>query len=447
MVGGLDESSQAPAVRSDQARVGPLAGVRVIDFSQAVAGPFSGRLLADLGADVIKIEPPTGDLARALTPIGDGEFSAMFNHANAGKRSVVIDLKTSQGLEIARRLVASADVVLENFTPGVMERLGLAYEMLEKLRPGIIMCSVSSFGQYGSYSGYVGADPVGQAMSGMVAMTGDPERTPSLVTNGVADTSTGTHGALAIVAALLQRERTGEGCHLDVSMCDVMLFMDCCNVPVSAATRGAAPMERSGPHNLVVSPYGVFQASGGYVLIEAWGEGEKSLWGRLCRVMGRPELIDDPDYRTNQDRIRNREAVTATIEAWLATLPRDEAMRQLHAARVVAAPVLTPYEALTHTVARDRDMVASVKAGQHDEIDVIANPYRGISWLAPLQAGPLLGADTRTVLSEALGLDSDEISELLDREVVTASEQANEKDIMLPSDRSDDTTERGRHAQ
>ena len=375
---------------------GPLAGTRVIDFTQAVAGPFGGRILADLGADVIKIEPPTGDLARSLAPVGDGRFSAMFQHANAGKRSVVIDLKAPGGLEQAHDLIRDADIVLENFTPGVMDRLGLGYETLEALRPGIIVCSVSSFGQYGSYSQFVGADPVGQAMSGMVAMTGDPGRTPYIVTNGVADTSTGTHAAVAVLGALLQRERTGQGCHLDVSMCDVMLFMDCCNVPLAAATGGEPPMQRSGPHNPTVSPYGVFTARDGYVLIEAWGEGVRSLWGRLCLVMERPELITDPDFATNDARRANRDAVTAVIEGWLATVPRDEAVARLHEGRVVAAPVLDPYEALTHTIAREREMVVPVAAGGHEAIDVIANPYRGASWAMQTRGAPDLGEHSET---------------------------------------------------
>ena len=397
---------------------GPLTGCRVVDFSQAVAGPFAARLLADLGADVIKIEPPSGDLARLLAPVGDGEFSAMFNHANAGKRGVVVDLKTPQGLEIAHGLIRTTDIVLENFSPGVMARLGLGYEQLRALNPSLIMCSVSSFGQYGTYSSFVGADPVGQAMSGMVAMTGDPDRPPFLATNGIADTSTGSHAALSIMAALLQRQRTGQGCHLDVAMCDVMLLMDCCNVPLAAATRGAADLHRSGAHNLTVSPYGVFSASDGYVLIEAWGEGAESLWGRLCAVMGRQELIFDERFQTNAARIANRSAVTAVIEGWLATRSSEEAVDQLHQSRVVASRVLSPYEAVSHPVAKERGMVATVRAGRHDEIDVIANPYRGTSWSMTTRPGPTFGQHTEQVITDELGLSADEVADLRARGVL-----------------------------
>ena len=409
----MSDTALAAEASVSAPRTGPLTGVRVIDFSQAVAGPFAGRLLSDLGADVIKVEPPTGDLSRKLTTVGDGEFSAMFNHANAGKRSIVIDVKAPEGLEIARALVRGADIVVENLAPGVMSRLGLGYDDLIQLTPDLIMCSVSSYGQYGSYSGYVGADPVGQAMSGMVAMTGDPDRPPYMLTTGIADTSTGTHAALAILAALLDRHRTGKGCHLDISMCGVMLLMDCCNVPLALASRGAAPMERSGPHNLTVSPFGVFAAQEGYVLIEAWGEGENSLWGRLCHVMRHPALIDDVEFRTNEARRRNRLAVTALIETWLASMPRDEAMQLLYEARVVAAPVLTPYEAVCHPVATERGMAQTVTVAGHDEIEVLASPYRGVPWGTVTKPSPLHGEHSCDIASGEAGVSVDRVAELV----------------------------------
>lgn len=402
-----------------EAPTGPLAGTRVIDFTRAVAGPFAGRLLADLGADVVKIESVSGDLARALTPVGDHGFSAMFNHANAGKRSIVLDLRSAQGLEIVRTLIASADIVVENFTPGVMAQMTLGYEQLRELNPAIILCSVSSFGQYGTQSGLVGADPVGQAMSGMVAMTGEPDGAPYLVTNGIADTSTGAQAALAIVAALLDRWRTGRGCHLDISMCDVMLFMDCCNAPYAVATEGTIPLERTGRHNLTVSPYGVFSAPDGYVLIEAWGAGAGSLWGRLCTLMERPELIVDPDFASNAARIRNRSRVTEVIEQWLSGRTRDEAITELQRARVVASPVLTPWEATQHVTAQERGMVGRVTTGD-ETYSVINNPHRGTPWPTVVNPGPRHGEHSREVLAELTDLTAEEIVRLVRSGVVRA---------------------------
>lgn len=399
------------------ARSGPLDGIRVVDLTRAVAGPFAGRLLADLGADVVKVESAGGDLARALTPVGEHGFSAMFNHANAGKRSIVLDLRSQEGLAIVRTLIASVDIVVENFTPGVMARMTLGYEKLLEINPAIILCSVSSFGQYGAQSGLVGADPVGQAMSGMVAMTGEPDGAPYLVTNGIADTSTGSHAALAIVAALLDRARTGRGCHLDISMCDVMLFMDCCNVPYAAATEGAVPLERSGRHNLTVSPYGVFTAPDGYVLIEAWGEGAASLWGRLCTLMERPDLIVDRDFASNAARIRNRPRVSEVIEQWLAGRSRDEAIAELQRARVVAAPVLTPWEATQHRTSQERGMVGRVTTGG-ETYSVINNPHRGTPWPLVIGPGPRHGEHSREVLSELIDLGEGEITRLIESGVV-----------------------------
>jgi len=385
----------------------PLLGVRVLDFCQAVAGPFAGRLLADLGADVIKVESTAGDLSRDLTPVGDGSFSAMFNHANAGKRGIAVDLKSLAGKMVALALVQEADVVLENSSPGAINRLGLGYADLSRINPGLVMCSVSSYGQDGSYSRFVGADPVGQAMSGMVHMTGDPDRPPYLVTNGIADTSTGTHAALATTAALFARQQTGQGCHLDISMCDVMLMMDCCNVPLAAATRGEASMERSGAHNLTVSPFGLFAAQDGFVLIEAWGEGASSLWGRLCSVMGRPDLVDAPEFRTNAARVRNRAA-------------REAALAELYRARVVAAPVLSPAEAINHPVARERNMVQTLTHPAAGEVDVISNAYKSTTWQVQATLAPALGEHTRQILQDLVGLQPADIESLLANGVLGA---------------------------
>ncbi len=391
----------------------PLQGVRVLDFCQAVAGPFAGRLLADLGADVIKVETTAGDLSRDLTPVGDGSFSAMFNHANAGKRGIAVDLKSLAGKMVALALVQEVDVVLENSRPGAMDRLGLGYADLSRINPGLVMCSVSSYGQDGNYSSFVGADPVGQAMSGMVHMTGDPDRPPYLVTNGIADTSTGTHAALATTAALFARQQTGQGCHLDISMCDVMLMMDCCNVPLAAATRGEAPMERSGAHNLTVSPFGLFAAQDGFVLIEAWGEGASSLWGRLCSVMGRLDLVEAPDFRTNAARVRNRAAVTGVVESWLGVLPREAALAELYRARVVAAPVLSPMEAINHPVARERNMVQTLTHPAAGDVDVISNAYKSTAWQVRTSLAPALGEHTRQILNDLVGLRQADIESLL----------------------------------
>lgn len=386
----------------------PLAGVRVIELTSAVAGPFAGRLLADLGADVIKVEPPEGDFIRGINLVGGHGFSAMFQHSNAGKRAVTLDLKSEDGRVAALALVRASHVVLENFAPGVMARLGLDYDSLTAVNPSVIMCSVSSYGQTGSHASFVGADPVGLAMSGMTYMTGEPDGPPYMANNGIADTSTGSHAVLAILAALYARTRTGEGTHLDIGMCDVMLTMDCCNVPISAAANGTVDMHRYGNHNRAVTPCGVFAAQDGHVLIEAWGEGPRSLWGRLCSVMERPELIEDPRYRTNAARVEGRDEVTRILEDWLASQTRDEAMSRLNQGRVVAAPVLSPAEVINHAVTRDRRMIQPLDHAGTGTVGVVAAPYKASSWSLSTSLAPERGADTDAVLRHHdLGLPDD----------------------------------------
>lgn len=235
-----------------------LGGIRVLDFSQAIAGPLATRVLASLGADVIKVEIPSGDLVRGMA--SHEGFSAMFAHGNAGKRCVSVDLKSDEGMRIVRELAAQCDVVFENWRPGVAARLGLDYPTLSAGRPELVYCSVSGYGQEGPLHELVGADPAGQAISGMAAMIGDPNEAPYLSTNGIADTSTAVNAALAVVAALFHRERTGFGQHIDIAMSDVMLFMDATNAPLAAARRGAGPaIVRTGRHHPVVAPFGIFR--------------------------------------------------------------------------------------------------------------------------------------------------------------------------------------------
>lgn len=408
----------------DKTETAPLEGIRVIEFAQAVAGPFAGRILADLGADVIKVEPPSGDLVRDLAVVKHDGFSAMFNHANAAKRSMSLDLKTAIGKVLALSLCRGADVVLENSTPGAMERAGLDFSTVSKINPGVVYASVSSYGQTGSHSRFVGADPVGQAMSGMVYMTGEPEGTPYFATTGIADTSTASHAAIGILAALLRRERTNEGCHLDISMCDVMLFMDCCNAPVAAALGGSSGLRPNGAHNMTVSPFGIFACSNGHVLIEAWGQGEDSLWGRLCTVMGRRELITDEDFATNSSRVRHRDEVTAVIEQWLQPLQKDEAMEALYKARVVAAPVLTPDQAVTHQIYSERETVSEVAIDSSRSVGVINAPYRSTGWQQKRALAPIQGGDTYSVLTEWLGLQLNDIHQLAQSGVFGANQRS-----------------------
>jgi CoA:oxalate CoA-transferase len=393
---------------------GILEGIRVVDFTQAIAGPLATRIMAGLGADVIKIEMPAGDLVRWMG-------YEMFGHGNAGKRCVSLDLKSAEGMDLVRRLVAEADVVMENWRPGVAAKLGLDYHSLLELKPDLIMCSVSGYGQSGPLSGIVGADPAGQAISGMAAMIGEAGEAPYVTSNGIADTSTAVNACLTMVAALYHREKTGRGQHIDVAMSDVMLFMDTTNTPVAAARRGTGDIPRTGRHHPVVAPYGVFKATDGYVVIEAWGSGRESLWGRLCAVMGRLDLLDDPRLFDIEERREHLPLVIEIIEDWLATLPsRQEAVDQMVAAGVVAAPILTPDEAVRHPIYADRAMVVDAPDPSRPDgvLPMIRVPYRFSESTVSTVRAPGLGEHNDEVLSEVLGLSADHLADLHSRGVL-----------------------------
>lgn len=408
----------ATGVGAESASASMLAGVRVLDFSQAVAGPLATRVLASLGADVVKVEIPTGDLVRGMA-VHEG-FSAMFAHSNGGKRGISVDLKSDEGMGIVRALSTVCDVVFENWRPGVAARLGLDYAALSAGRPELIYCSVSGYGQEGPLRSLVGADPAGQAISGMAAMTGEPDSAPYLTTNGIADTSTAVNAALAIVAALYHRSQTGLGQQIDIAMSDVMLFMDATNVPLAAARRGAGPpIPRTGLHHPVVAPYGVFRGTDGYVVIEAWGSGPDSLWGRLCRVMGREELIDDPRFLGIGERRANLDELVPIMEDWLATVPtRQEAVDRLVAAGVVAAPVLTPEEAVAHPLYVERGMVPEGSHPVLGSVPLVRVPYRFSGAEVTTARGPALGEHNDEVLSELLGYDEAVLADLHTRGIL-----------------------------
>jgi CoA:oxalate CoA-transferase len=406
-----------------------LEGVRVLDFSQAIAGPLATRVLASLGAEVIKVEIPTGDLVRAMA--AHEGFSAMFAMGNAGKRGVSLDLKSADGMRIVRELAAVSDVVFENWRPGVAARLGLDHETLSKGRPELIYCSVSGYGQEGPLRELVGADPAGQAISGMAAMIGEPDEAPFLTTNGIADTSTAVNAAFAVVAALYHRERTGEGQQIDIAMSDVMLFMDATNVPLAAARAGAgAPIERTGRHHPVVAPYGIFKGVDGYVVIEAWGSGDDSLWGRLCRVMGREDLTDEPRFFGIGERRANLPELIGIIEGWLATVPtRQEAVDQLVAAGVVAAPVLTPEEAVAHPLYASRGMLETVAHPVLGSVPMVRAPYVFSGADVLTERGPALGEHNEAVLRDVLGYGPEAIADLTERGVLHRG-----SDLDVPAD-------------
>jgi crotonobetainyl-CoA:carnitine CoA-transferase CaiB-like acyl-CoA transferase len=315
-----------------------LDGYKVIDFSQVLAGPTVTRLMAEMGAEVIKIElPPGGDRSRHLPYLRDGR-SGYFVQQNRGKKSVCIDLKNPVGYEIVRELVSAVDVMVENFAPGVIARHGLGYETVSALNPRLVMCSISLCGQTGPSSYKPGFDHIGASLAGVLDMTGEADGPPLLNTMGIGDISTGVHGLSAVLAALLYRERTGKGQWVDVSLVDTYFHYHDLSAQAFSLSRGAIKPRRSGGHHYMVTPGGIFKSRDGYVFVVALDH----QWPDLCRAMGRSELADDPRFKTIAARTQNAAEVIKIIEDWLQAQESDEAaLRRLDEYRVPNAPVLS----------------------------------------------------------------------------------------------------------
>ena len=290
----------------------PLAGIKVVELARILAGPWAGQTLSDLGADVIKVEAPEGDDTRRWGPPfidRDGEKSAAYFHAtNRGKRGITCDFRTPDGQETVRRLVADADVVIENFKVGGLTKYGLDYESLRKVNPRLIYCSITGFGQTGPYAHRAGYDFIIQGMAGLMSVTGEPDGQPQKVGVAVTDVFTGVYAATAILAALVQRGRTGEGQHIDMALLDVATSI-MANQAMNYLVSGKAPTMMGNAHpNL--APYAVFDCADGWIILAT---GNDAQYQRLCAILGLDDMAKAPDFLTNADRIANRVEMTARI--------------------------------------------------------------------------------------------------------------------------------------
>lgn len=297
----------------------PLAGIKVIELARILAGPWAGQTLADLGADVIKIEAPEGDDTRRWGPPfidRDGDRSAAYFHAtNRGKRSVICDFRTPEGQEVVRKLVADADVVIENFKVGGLAKYGLDWPSLQQLNPRLIYCSITGFGQTGPYAHRAGYDFIIQGMAGLMSVTGEADGQPQKVGVAVTDVFTGIYAATAILAAVIQRGVTGKGQQIDMALMDVATAI-MANQNMNYLATGKAPAKMGNAHpNL--APYAVFDCADGWIILATGNDGQ---YRKLCAILGIDALADAPDYLTNADRIRNRvaltEALTAATKRW-----------------------------------------------------------------------------------------------------------------------------------
>ncbi|HMR33375.1 MAG TPA: CaiB/BaiF CoA-transferase family protein [Geminicoccaceae bacterium] len=391
----------------------PLAGIRVLDLTNVLAGPFACYQLAVMGAEVIKVEVPgTGDLARQLGADPDLNRKLMgvsFLAQNAGKRSVTVNLKSAAGKEVFRRLVATADAVVENFRPGVMDRLGLGYDELCRLKPDIVYCAISGFGMDGPLRDNPAYDQIVQGLSGVMSVTGTPETAPLRVGYPVSDTMGGITAAFAIAAALVQKERTGKGERIDVSMLEATLVAMGWAVS-NWLIAGVRPMPM-GNENATAAPSGAFRTGGGLLNIAA---NKQEQFEALCRLVGRPELAGDPRFAGREDRKRHRFELRAALEEALAARSAAQWAPDLNAAGIPAGEVLDVPEVLGHPQVVERGLVRRFGdvPGVGRDIAVVRAGFRLAGGdPVPDRPPPPLGIDNDAILAE-LGYGEAAVEEL-----------------------------------
>ncbi|MGO4620352.1 CaiB/BaiF CoA transferase family protein [Ensifer sp. 2YAB10] len=382
----------------------PLKGIRVLELARILAGPWIGQTLADLGADVIKVESPAGDDTRTWGPpfvAGEGgeKLDAAYFHAcNRGKRSVVLDFTTEEGQEAVRRLAAQSDVLLENFKVGGLTKYGLDYESLKKVNPRLIYCSVTGFGQDGPYAHRAGYDYIVQGMSGIMDLTGEPDREPQKIGVAFADIFTGLYGVIAVQAALAQRERTGEGQQIDMALLDCMTGV-LANQALNFLVSGKAP-RRLGNAHPNIAPYQVFPTSDGHLIVAV---GNDRQFVKFCTLLGRAELATDERYLTNALRVQNRDTLTPELAAETAKIERDTLLKLLEDAGVPGGPINTVADVFADPQIEHRQMrVDTPHSGAAAGTSPgVRTPIRFSAAELALDRGvPRLGEHTDEVLAE-----------------------------------------------
>lgn len=406
--------------------IAPLTRLRVLDMSRILAGPWAAQTLADLGAEVIKIERPgSGDDTRSwgppfLTDTGGNETSeaAYFQSANRGKKSVTVDIARSEGQDIVRALAAKSDILLENYKVGGLARYGLGYDDLKALNPGLVYCSITGFGQTGPYASRAGYDFLIQAMGGMMSVTGEaddrPGGGPQKIGVALTDILTGLYTTIAALAAISLREEIGTGQHIDMSLLDVTAA-SMANQALNFLISGTAPGRMGNAHPNIV-PYQAFATADHHVIVAV---GNDAQFSRFCEVGGRPELAADPRYADNAGRVRNRDELLPILEDMLCSMPRADWLDRLEAVGVPCGPINDLEQLFDDPHVQSRERRIELPHSLAGTVPQVANPIRySDADLSYTHAAPTLGQHTDEVLGELLAMSKEDIASLRDHGII-----------------------------
>ncbi|WP_454017130.1 CaiB/BaiF CoA transferase family protein [Azospirillum sp. Marseille-Q6669] len=398
---------------------GPLSHVRVLELSRVLAGPWAAQTLADLGADVIKVERPgAGDDTRAWGPPWAGEESAYFLSTNRGKRSITIDFERPEGQELVRKLAAQADVVIENFKVGGLVKYGLDYDSLKAINPGLVYCSITGFGQDGPYAKRAGYDFMIQGMGGLMSITGQPDAEagggPVKVGVAVTDVFTGLYATIGVLGALSHRDRTGEGQWVNLALLDVQVAV-LANQAMNYLVGGKAPQRLGNAHPNIV-PYQAFATLDGHIILAVGNDGQ---FAKFCQVAGRPELAQDPRYATNPARVANRKELVPILELLLEQRTSRDWLSALEAVGVPCGPINDVSQVFADPHVQARHIHQDLPHPTAGTVPTVASPIRYSA--TPIEhtvAPPTLGQHTDAVLEQALGLCAADIAALREKGVV-----------------------------
>jgi len=390
---------------------GPLEGVTVLDFTQFIAGPVCTRQMAEMGAEVVKVElAPKGDQARGLPIVRDGR-SAYFVQQNLGKKSLCLDLRKPEALALVKAMLPKVDVLVENFSPGAIGRLGLGWDVVHAINPDLVMCSITAFGQEGPLAEQPGFDFVAQAYTGVTSMIGEPDAAPPLTGVAVGDVGAGIAALAAINAALYWRRGPGgTGQYLDISLIDFYFHTHGISVEMHSLSGGKVQPHRNGRFHTQLAPAGVFKSRDGYMVVVPVGD---DMWKRLTGAMGREDLQTDPRFVDNAARMQNRDRLVAILEDWLAQQPDGQAVAALRRARVPCAPVLSVADAMREPHLIERGTVRSIDDPVLGRFQVPGNPLRFSEF--PYAGGlvaPGLGQHNAEVLTRWAGCAAAEVEKL-----------------------------------